>query len=205
MSYQLSLWDTDSATSSLASQAGPTHCNSPAGQQTGQSGPVAAHANLSARQAREKGLLTSGTYGPPSTGSSRSVGLQSYLVNKLAARLACLGSTMYRLIWSKVVMPSGRSHSRLAASARPICASDCTGWPTPVRTDGEKCGRVKARKDAMGLSETGALFREEMENSAPLNPHLARWLMGYPPEWCQAAVVAYRSRQKGRQSKKHGG
>ena len=44
-------------------------------------------------------LLTSGTCGPPSTGSSESAALQSSLASKLRARLSTLGSTLYSLTW----------------------------------------------------------------------------------------------------------
>ena len=50
-------------------------------------GQVPVRANLSARQARELGLLTSGTFGPPSSTSSKSASLLSSLESKLTRRL----------------------------------------------------------------------------------------------------------------------
>ena len=131
MSRQRTFEDLLSATSSPGSASGATHSDRQAGPMTGLSGPDHAHANLSARQAREKGLMTSGTCGPPSTGSSASVDLTKSLASRLQAKLESLGSTLYRLTWKQRTTPAGRSHFRLAASVRRIKDSDCTGWPTP--------------------------------------------------------------------------
>ena len=79
--------DIPNAISSPASASGPMPCDV-------QDGPIAAlfglalvPANLSARQAKEKGLLTSGTYGPHGSISLGSAALQSSLVSKLTRRL----------------------------------------------------------------------------------------------------------------------
>jgi hypothetical protein len=37
------------------------------------------------------------------------------------------------------------------------------------------------------------------DNRGQLNPALSRWLQGYPKEWCEAAITAYRSTRKTRQ------
>jgi len=131
MSRQMTFEDLPSATSLPGSASGATHSDRRAGQTTDPCGPAPAHANLSARQAREKGLMTSGTCGPPSTGSSASVDLTESLVSRLQARLESLGSTLYRLTWKQRITPAGRSHFRLAASVRRIKDSDFIGWPSP--------------------------------------------------------------------------
>ena len=91
--------------------------------------------NLSARQARDLGLLTSGISGPSGSISSSSADLTSSLVSRLQARTASLGSTLYSLTWKLRAMPSGRSISALRASARRTSDNGSggsrSGWPTP--------------------------------------------------------------------------
>ena len=99
------------------------------------SGQEVARANLSARQAKEMGLLTSGTSGPPCTGSSNSADLALFLANRFRARTASLGSTLYKLTWKQRAMPSGRSIYALRASVRRISDNDLTGWPTVTARD----------------------------------------------------------------------
>lgn len=82
--------------------------------------------------------MTSGTFGPPSTTSSASAALQSSLENRLRASTQMLGSTLYKLTWKPWVTPSGRSRSRLRASARPTSEIAHTGWPTPTSALAEK-------------------------------------------------------------------
>src|SRR5208283_610609 len=89
---------TDSAISSQESECGPMHSSKPVGE-IAPSGPDPARASLSARQAKEAGLLTSGTYGLPSSISSSSVRLQSSLESRLHQRMALLGSTLFNLTW----------------------------------------------------------------------------------------------------------
>ena len=131
---QMSLWDTPSATFSPALASGPMPCDKQDGPMTVRSGPAPALASLSARQAKEMVLLTSGTYGPPSTTSSASVALQSSLESRLRQKLLPLGSTLYTLTWKPWVTPSGVSRSRLRASVRQASVTALTGWPTPSAT-----------------------------------------------------------------------
>ena len=145
--------DTHSATFSQAWECGPTRFGLQAGQMTDLFGPVPVRANLSARQAKALGLMTSGISGPPSTISSVSDALQQSLESKLRARMQNLGSTLYALTWKPWVTASGRSRSRLRASVRRTSATASTGqqaveiegvwvpvdlvrpWPTPAARD----------------------------------------------------------------------
>lgn len=127
--------DSPNATSSPESESGPTPCVKPDGPTTAPFGQGAARANLSARRAKAQGLMTSGTYGPPSTGLSTSAGLQWCLENRLRAALSMLGSTLYTLTWKPWVTPSGVRRSRLRASVLRTSGTETTGWPTPVVND----------------------------------------------------------------------
>lgn len=137
MSYQVSLLDLPNVTSSPESEFGHTPCDGRDGLTTDQSGQVHVPVNLSARQAKEAGLLTSGTYGQPSTGLSNSVALTSSLVSRLQVITASLGSTLYRLTWKKRVTPSGRRIYALRASAHRTSGKDCSGWGTPKVSTGD--------------------------------------------------------------------
>ena len=108
-------------------------------------GLVPVRANLSARQAKALGLLTSGTYGPRSTISSDSAGLQQSLASKLQARTALSGSTLYKLTWKERVTPALLSIPAQRASVRRTSDSDFTGWATPTtrdHKDGAECSNV---------------------------------------------------------------
>jgi len=88
-------------------------------------------ANLSPRQAKEKGLLTSGTYGRPGSTSSNTGRVQRYrsLVNRLRAMTASLGSTLYELTWKERDSKCGRSISALRASALRTSDNDSSSSP----------------------------------------------------------------------------
>ncbi len=103
-----------------------------AGKTAEKSGQAPAHASLSARQAKEKGLLTSGTYGPPCIGWSGSVALSLSLASNLQVLTQMTGSTLYRLTWKPWVMPSGRVRFRLRASVPRTSGTELIGWPTPT-------------------------------------------------------------------------
>lgn len=147
------LTDTHSATSSRGWGFGPMHCALQAGPMTDLFGPVPVRANLSARQAKALGLMTSGTSGRPSTTSSKSDTLQKSLESRLQAKMQNLGSTLYALTWKPWVTASGRSRFRLRASVRRTSGTGSTGqqaikidgvwvpmdllraWPTPAARD----------------------------------------------------------------------
>lgn len=132
---QASLLDLLNAISSPGLEDGPPPLEAPAFPTIIRSGPALAHANRSARQAKAAGLLTSGTYGPPSIGSSASVALTLSLGNRLRDRLGGLGSTLWRLTWKDMATPAGRRFSLLRASAHPKSDTGLTGWPVPSARD----------------------------------------------------------------------
>jgi hypothetical protein len=129
--YPMSLPNTRNATSSPESESGVTLSVKQDGPMTAQYGPDPALANLSARQAGERGLLTSGTYGPRSSISSRFAALSLFLGSKLQAKTAFLGSELFRLTWKMRTMPSGQWIYALRALGLRTSGSDCTSWPTP--------------------------------------------------------------------------
>ena len=147
MSCQLTFWDTASAISSPELASGPTPSVSLAGPMIARSGPDHAHASLSARRAKEKGLLTSGIFGPHSTGLSASASLSQSLASRLRAKTASDGLTLYRLTWRPWATPAGRSLSLLRASALRTSGNGFTGWPTPKATDEQMARRSAEAAD----------------------------------------------------------
>lgn len=135
MSSQMSLWDTPNVISSPELESGALRSEMPDGQTISQSGRQAALANLSARQAKEKGLLTSGTYGRLYTTSSVSADLRQLLESRFRASVDLNGSILYRLTWKYRATPWGRLIPALRGSPVSIYGSDCTGWPTPAARD----------------------------------------------------------------------
>jgi hypothetical protein len=135
------------------SASGPLRSGVPVGATIDLFGPVPVLANLSARQAKELGLLTSGTYGRHSTTSSASAALQSSLESRLRVKTSSLGSTLYKMTWKAWDTGSGRSRSRLRASVLRISATGSTGWPTPTTADGSGGGQAKR---AMGETRHGS-------------------------------------------------
>lgn len=119
-------------TCSQALQDGPELLSLQDGQKTNQCGPDHVRVNLSARQAKAQGLLTSGTYGQHSTGLSANADLSLYLGSRLQARLENHGSTLYNMTWRQKSTPSGCPFWQHVVSVRRTSESDCTGWATPV-------------------------------------------------------------------------
>ena len=153
-----------SAISSRALASGPMPSGLPDGVTTDLFGLVPVRANLSARQAKELGLMTSGTCGPTSITSSKSVALQSSLESRLQARTQTLGSTLYAMTWKPWVTASGRSRSRLRASVRRTSETDCTGWVTPAARDWKDTPGMVAQRDG-----------KDRNDQLPRQAYLAGW------------------------------
>lgn len=159
--------DLPSVISSPVSASGRLLCGGPDGETIKKFGQALAPANLSARQAKEAGLLTSGIYGPHFSTSLRSAGLQESMASKLQVLTASLGSTLYKLTWKARATPQGRQICALRASVRRTSDSDCTGWPTPNCPNG---GRVISEAQLMtGKRADGSKVQIGLENAATLS------------------------------------
>jgi hypothetical protein len=126
-------------------------------------------------------------------------------------------------------MERGSQSMGVSLSDLNMQAQAWAGWPTPAASDGvggkgprngvSMTGRMPdgskvtmdlsaATKSAMDhdgparLTVTGDLLigsSAGMESGGQLNPRFSGWLMGYPPEWCEAAIscqLATPSRKK---------
>ncbi len=162
MSNQMSFFPTLSAISSPALESGATLCDKPDGRMTDLSGQDHAHASLSHRLAKEKGLLTHDTSGQLGNGSSGTVNLSRFLVNKLRIRAVLLGSTLYKLTLKIRVTPLGRRIYALRASGRRTNGNDYTFWATTTKTDSrgpEDVQRKRTRdmKNGLTLNDLAAM------------------------------------------------
>lgn len=142
------------AIGSQVSECGLMHFVQPDGTIHDMYGQAVARASLSARQAKEMGLLTSGTCGRRGTISSQSAALQSYLANRLEEKTALLGSILYKLIWKGWATPAGRLFRLLRASARRTSENGFTGMPTPTCRD-YRDGSAKSCKNVPSKSILG--------------------------------------------------
>lgn len=154
MSYQMNLLGTANATSSPASQDGASRSKLLVGPKIYPYGRDHVHANLSAEQAKEKGLLMSGIFGRHGTGSLQYVSLGAYLASKLPHRMGCIGLILYSMTWRELDTPSGRILSQLAASARHMYDRESgslrCGWPTVKHRDGRTLHGAQDRPSRQG-------------------------------------------------------
>jgi hypothetical protein len=161
MSHQMTLKALLSAIFSQESGSGALHYVEQVGLMIDQYGREVVLANLSARQAKQAGLMTSGTYGQHSTTSLSSATLMSSLVSRLRVRTASIGSTLYKLTWKERVTPQGQLISALRASVRRTSGKgsglllNATGWQTPTVTaiserSAESMQQRKAWRESLG-------------------------------------------------------
>jgi len=137
MSYQPSLLNLTDVTFLQGSGSGTTHSREQDGPTIDECGPDRALASLSPRQAKEMGLLTSGTYGLRGSTLSSSADLASSLVSRYRAKTRCLGSTLFTLTWKVRYTPSRRPIFAVRASGLRISDRDCISWPTPTAVNRE--------------------------------------------------------------------
>ena len=113
MSKQETCGAIHNAISSPASEGGHSLSSLLGGEQIGLFGQEAVPASHSVLQDAATDSPTTGTCGPNFTASLASAALQSFLENRLQARLPMPGSTLYKQTWKPWVTPSGLSRSRL--------------------------------------------------------------------------------------------
>jgi len=106
------------------------HSGGLVGPTTNESGRDRARASLSARQAKEQGLLMSGTYGRRGFTLFKSAALKSFLESRLRARTDSVGSTLYRLTWKERITPSGQRICALRGVAHRTSANGSFSGPT---------------------------------------------------------------------------
>lgn len=131
---------THSAISSQELASGPSHSEMLGGLTMREFGQALAPANLSARQAKEMGLLTSGTSGPLGSTSSHSASLQLSLESRLRQVTSTLGSNLYKMTWKPWDTGSQRSRSRLRASGLRTSETERSGWQTTTVEDASRVG-----------------------------------------------------------------
>ena len=149
---------TSGASNAAIGSPAPAAGKSPVGKRAGKdrSGPPRAHASRSPSPEKDEGSWTNGTCGRTYFPSSPLADLGSSWANRLALRLAAVGSTECDLIWKRSAMPSGASIFQLRPSTRRTDATGSTGsqWPTPTVADvtGGRKTRSGERNDEMLLN-----------------------------------------------------
>ena len=219
-----SLLGISSTTSLPESEGGPTRSGSQAGPMIEKSGQEAAPVNPSQQRENDWVRMIRATSGRTSSSSSKSKSLQRSLENRLRVRMEGSGSPEYELIWKWWAMPLGQPILAQRASERHISGSGFTGWPTPTTRDGRPLkgaldrpgkkggpslshlvlkGWASPRTNKFGNGDSHGNYQKPLNAKmagVELNPHFNRWLLGYPPEWFNAAVTAMQSFPKSRRS-----
>ena len=176
------------------------------------------HVNHSVVQENRKESLMKDTCHQLSCNSFQNANLQSCLANRLQKQLMMGGSTIFTLSWKNKVTQSGLQFSQLVSSVRRTNVNDFSSgqfaaWLTPTVTNigarsPEAMKKRMAQREATGRKSLspGNLLEQikmywgsgtiadsiyaETENTDTLNPQFPCWLMGFPLQWDDCAVMA---------------
>ena len=195
MFSQATFEDSPSVISSQESEDGRLPFGLPDGATIDLFGLAPVRANLSARQARELGLLTSGTYGRRGTTSSKHVALRLSWASKLQQRLERTGFPLSTRTWTESATTSGLPLYRLAVLARFTDATASGLLPTPSGTSNHGKNHVAGRLDEWGGSSNP--FRGTPIGNAH-SPAFELWMMGYPATWRELMPPAMPSSRRSR-------
>ena len=126
--------------------------------------PPLALASLSPQQAKEQGLLMSGTYGLSPSISSKPGDPFESMASRLRAKTDLAGSTLFSLTLKERVTPAGLAIFALRASARRTSDSGSTGlrfWTTPQAHD--TTGRSPGQKEIHGTKHGCACLARDAD------------------------------------------
>lgn len=201
MSNQQKSKNLPNATSLQGSESGLMRFVLPDGTTTDPSGLDRVPANLSALQAKEMHLLTSGICSRTGYTSSTSADLEQFLVNKLQARTGLLGSTLFKLTWKQRDTPMQRSIYALRASALRTsdkdsglspCDENLTFWPTVTTIDNNQ---VRGKGAAANSPQRGTTLGGAARLASYPTPNANNWRGAYTdPAKIQARKEAGRQR-----------
>lgn len=147
MSDPMTCEATPNVISSPALESGLSPCAWQAGKTLDLFGPDHVLANLSAwprLHGIEKDSTTTDTSGPSGSISSASADLCKSLANKLEAKTALRGSTLFSTTSGVKITPAGRHILALQTLALTTSASGFTSFPTPCARDGRDISRSNA-------------------------------------------------------------
>lgn len=124
----------------------------PDGLNPNPSGPPHVPVKVSPFPENKKAKKTRAISGPFSSGSSASMALSGFLVNRLKTQLATAGSMEYKQTWREKVTPLGIVYWAHTARAHPTSDNGSTGWPTPRSNDGTGAQECKGRTGGASLA-----------------------------------------------------
>lgn len=101
--------------------------------------------------------------GPIGSASSGSVALQSSLESKLRARMADLGSPLFKLTWKHWVIDSQLQICALRASGHRTSGPDSGSWRSPMATDGKGGAKEIVGREDLAGTRTRVMLRDQAQ------------------------------------------